>query len=298
MEAPSQQPSVGVIEPRDLVIARLFRGRPLPQNLAVYTLYSAELDLYRNTVFHYGDAEVPSITIGVARDLQLEIRPIARNNPTLGSSFYGICYILQLMLHPDYPTERFFESKWRVSNRVGDESLRNFPSNSSLSTPLLAWKLDALSPSSNDLGVPFPVPQTDLTLLVRARGAHLAQAEVLLSLNLLMRSAWKNVATNERSLPVNARTWNSQLSQSISVILRPRMEGEVPQMDDTDLAEAAFGLAYYSLSPPTYETVVAIVRPNEGGDQIEIGEIEIKHRQHGLRISGSGNGTLAGDETS
>ncbi len=115
---PSQQPSLGVIEPRDLVIARSFRGRPLPRTLTIYTLYSAELDLYRNTVFHYGDAEVPSIIIGVGRELQLEIIPIARDYPTLGSSFYGVCYILQIMLHPDYPGEDFFESKWRVSNRV------------------------------------------------------------------------------------------------------------------------------------------------------------------------------------
>ncbi len=186
------------------------------------------------------------------------------------------------------------EMRWTLIRLYSSNSL----SNSSLSAPLLASELDALSPSMNDLGVPYPVPQTDLKLLVRARGAHLVQAEVLLSLNLLMRAAWKNVATNERSLPVRSRTWISQLSQSILVILRPRMEGEVPQMDDTDLAEAAFGLAYYSLSPPTYETVVAIIRPNEGGDQIEIGEIEIKRRQPILRINGLGNGTLAGTGTS
>lgn len=174
----------------------------------------------------------------------------------------------------------------------------NTPTNSSVSAPLPAVKPNTPAPSSNDLSVPFPVPQTDLTLLVRSRGARLAQVEVLLSLNALMRTAWQNVATNERSLPVNARTWYSRLSQRISVILRPQMEGGVPQMDDTDLAEAAFGLAFYSLSPPSYETVVAIVRPNEGGDQIEIGEIEIKRGQPRLRISGSVNGTLAGKGTS
>lgn len=117
-DTPSQQASLGIIKPGDLTIARFFRGRPLPPTNAVYTLYSAELALYRNTVYHYGDAEVPPITISVQRDLQLEITPIARNNPTLGASFLGVCYILQIMLHPSYPDVGFLESKWRVSNRV------------------------------------------------------------------------------------------------------------------------------------------------------------------------------------
>lgn len=173
------------------------------------------------------------------------------------------------------------------------ENLSNASSISLSLAPLLAASLDTASPTSNGLLDPFPIPQTGLTLQVISRGTRLTQVEVLLSLNALMSTAWQNVASNHRSLPVHARTWNSPLSERISVMLRPQMEGRVPQMDDTDLAEAAFGLVYYYLlSPRSYETTVKISRPNEGGESISIGEIEIIRGQPRLSIAGSGNGTL------
>ncbi|KAL8756551.1 MAG: hypothetical protein Q9184_004465 [Pyrenodesmia sp. 2 TL-2023] len=233
---------------------------------------------------------------------------------TLGSSFYGVYYILRTILHPEDPADGCFESKWRISNRelasgrertmgylnllLGDtEVFRNASSNTSTLAPLLAANLDTLLPSSNDLSVPFRIPQTDLTLQPSSRGGRLTREEVLLSLNALMSTAWQNVALHHRSLPVHARAWNSPLSERISVWLRPQMVGRVPQMDDTDLAEAAYGLAYYYLvSLASYEITVTVIRPNEGGEKISIGEIEIRRGQSRLRMAGSGNGTLAGDE--
>lgn len=110
--------SLGIIQPGDIEIHRLFRGRPLSQTFAVYTLYLAQLKLYRRTVYNYGDAEQPPINIGMVGALRLEIRPIARNHMTLGSSFYGVYQILRTILHPEDPADGCFESKWRISNRA------------------------------------------------------------------------------------------------------------------------------------------------------------------------------------
>lgn len=106
-----------------------------------------------------------------------------------------------------------------------------------------------------------------------------------------MSTAWQNVAVNHRAQPVRERTWYSPLRDRVSVTLRPRMIGTTRQVDDTDLAEAAFGLVYYFLlHQPAFATNVTIVKPNEGGRRIPIGEIEIRRGQPRVEIGGSENG--------
>lgn len=59
---------------------------------------------------------------------------------------------------------------------------------------------------------------------------------------------------------------------------------------DTDLAEAAFGLAYYFITQkPAFEVTITIVRPNERGRRIPIGEFEISNRLPRVEIGGSGD---------
>lgn len=115
--------SLGVIQPGDIGIHRMFRGRPLPQTLAVYLLHNAQLELYRRTVQDHGDAAL-TVANFQSRDeymsLNLDIKPfgIGENHMTLGSSFYGIYAILKTMLLPRSPADGFWELKWRIWNRA------------------------------------------------------------------------------------------------------------------------------------------------------------------------------------
>lgn len=122
-ENPSATP-VGVIRPEDIGIQPLFRGRPVPQAITIYTLYHAQLVLYRRTVQRRGDGVQGPMDFNVddETNLRLEIRPFEqegrRNDMTLGSSFYGIASMIMTMLNPEDPADGFFELKWRIFNRA------------------------------------------------------------------------------------------------------------------------------------------------------------------------------------
>ncbi|KAL8848488.1 MAG: hypothetical protein Q9221_006490 [Calogaya cf. arnoldii] len=116
--------SLGVLQPQDIGIQRLYRGRPLPHEFATYTLYYAQLELYRRTVRRRGDAIQGPLDISLEdqANLHLEIRSFEygheRHFMTLGSSLYGIASMLQTMLNPDGPNDGFFELKWKIFRRA------------------------------------------------------------------------------------------------------------------------------------------------------------------------------------
>ncbi len=115
---------LGVLQPQDIGIQRLYRGRPLPQTWTVYTLYWAQLVIYRRTVQRRGDGILESLNIETEHqsNLRLEIRPYEfgdrSNSMTLGSSFYGISSMLQTMLVPARPGDGFWELKWRIFRKA------------------------------------------------------------------------------------------------------------------------------------------------------------------------------------
>lgn len=115
---------VGVVQPQDIGIQRLYRGRPLPQTWTVYTLYWAQLVIYRRTVQRRGDGILDSLNIEAEHqsNLRLEIRPYEygdrTNSMTLGSSFYGIFSMMQTMLAPARPGDGFWELKWRIFRKA------------------------------------------------------------------------------------------------------------------------------------------------------------------------------------
>ena len=115
---------LGVLQPQDIGIQRLYRGRPLPQTWTVYTLYWAQLEIYRRTVQRRGDGILESLNIEAEHqsNLRLEIRPYdfgdVSNSMTLGSSFYGIASMAQTMLVPASPRDGFFELKWRIFRKA------------------------------------------------------------------------------------------------------------------------------------------------------------------------------------
>ena len=116
--------SVGVVQPQDIGVQRLFRGRPLPQPITVYTLYYAKLALYRRTVRRHGDAILGSMDFDLNQEpnLRLEIRSFEqegkRNFMTIGTSFYSVSSMIKTMLNPENPADGFWELRWRVFNRA------------------------------------------------------------------------------------------------------------------------------------------------------------------------------------
>lgn len=116
--------SVGVLQPQDIGIQRLYRGRPVPHGWTIYTLYWAQLEIYRRTVQHRGDGLQGSLDIELEHrsNLRLEIRPFTYgerlNSMTLGSSLYGISSMMQTMLVPQGPADGFWELKWRIFQKV------------------------------------------------------------------------------------------------------------------------------------------------------------------------------------
>ncbi|KAL8676503.1 MAG: hypothetical protein Q9224_007281, partial [Gallowayella concinna] len=290
--------SLGITQLQDIGIDQLWRGRPLDEeSITIYTLHFSQLELYRRTVQNRGDAALPPLDIRTAEAyLRLEIRPFETQGThmTLGSSFYGAYIIMRTMLLPETPAGGYWELKWRISNSAmipGKEVpigylnlLLENPANaqtsvnvSSDSTVLAPPLRGPQSDPANDLSAPTPVPATNIILLPGPLGAALNLAEVILTLNSLISSAWQSVAVNQRPEPVREQTWHSLLRERVSVTMRPRMDGNVPLVTDTELAEAAFGIVYYILvQERASATTFTIVKPNRLGKRTPIAEIEIR----------------------
>ncbi|KAL8991546.1 MAG: hypothetical protein Q9169_007842, partial [Polycauliona sp. 2 TL-2023] len=272
---------LGVLQPQDIGIQRLYRGRPIPQQFTTYLLYYAQLVFYRRTVLSRGDAVLGrlDITLEDQANLRLEIRDLERaergGSMTLGSSLYGIVSMLQTMLNPESSTDGFWELKWRIFHKVTSAGSRN-------NVPLgyvnlvLGGNRPFRNITSTDLAAPFPVPETDVILLIGPRGADLVQANAILIMSDLIGTAWRNLARDHSVQPVPGQVWNGRLRNGISVTLRPRMSRGSSMVTATDLAEAAFGLAYFFLTQQrAFETNVTVVRAIDKGRRVPIGELEI-----------------------
>lgn len=150
--------------------------------------------------------------------------------------------------------------------------------------------------TSHDLGAPFQVPDTDMMLYETPYGADLVQGNVILIMSDLMSTAWQNVARNNAVRPIAAQVSNSRSRDRVTVTLLPKMNkyGRVSMVTDTDLAEAAFGLAYYFLTQSVvFESTVTVMRPDENGDMVTIGEVQILKLRDGNQTAGLGNDTAA-----
>jgi len=146
---------------------------------------------------------------------------------------------------------------------------------------------------SIDLPAPFPIPDTQITLLVGPRGAALDSANVILILNGLLNLAWQDVAVHHRVRHVPATNSRRDLPGGVVTAFRPRMNGGRSLVTSTDLAEAVTGMVYYILATQAaFVTTVTIVKPDEAGRRVPIGSIEIQGGQPGVEIGDSANDTL------
>ncbi|KAL8802786.1 MAG: hypothetical protein Q9200_006460, partial [Gallowayella weberi] len=113
--------SLGVVQPQDIGIDRLWKGRSLDDHsLVISTLYVAQLELYRRTVHNPGDAALPYMDIRTELGLRLELRALEKsyNHMSLGYAFYGVQFLIQTMLLPQSPADDFLESSWRIWSKA------------------------------------------------------------------------------------------------------------------------------------------------------------------------------------
>ncbi|KAL8833598.1 MAG: hypothetical protein Q9170_004181 [Blastenia crenularia] len=325
---------LGVTQPQDISIKRLSRGRPLPEKVTTYTPAITQLGIYRRTVRNRGDGITPDVRIRADDSSNLELliqhfqQQEKRNNMYLESALYGVIAVLLNMLHPLNPQDGFYESGRLIVNKAlmpdlevpqgfvyliqgNTDTLRRVlesevtsaganqgcSNDTSASSPPLSITAQTnpftLKPTS--LSAPFPIPETDLTLLIGPRGVDLIKADIILKMSGLIITARQDVAISHRVRPVPQHTWSGGLGEEIEVILRPRMNDGTSLVSYTDLVEAAFGLMYFFLTQDAvFATKFTVVKPNQAGRRAPIGEIEIKGvaRQLGVESGGAGNDTL------
>ena len=153
-------------------------------------------------------------------------------------------------------------------------------------TPSAVLEFADLDPSIlklAELSAPFPVPSTQMILLMGLRGVDLPLGDTVLSLQTLLDKAWQDVATFRYVQPVPEWSRGIHITSDLVLTVRPRMHEGRSLLTDTDLIEAAVGLVDYMLREGAHATTAALVRPNNKRRRVNVGEIEIELGQPSLK---------------
>ncbi|KAL8722572.1 MAG: hypothetical protein Q9225_000968 [Loekoesia sp. 1 TL-2023] len=259
----------------------VYAGQGVFAKGAVMLFHLAQLDMYRLTVRARGDKAIEeSIWEARYKDMYLQIIPQPSKIMTFGESLYGLQAMLHSMLLPKDRDEGFREQDWLFSWKKPNSPER-----------LKLADLDAPSSDPEHLSAPFPVPDTDVTLLVGRRGIDLAPATVIWPLNYLINEAWQAIALNHYVQPIGQLQATDD-SHRVLVQMRPRMSGTTPLVTDSNLVEATTGIVYYMLQEGWFGTTVTVVRPNQSGRRIPVCEIQIGRIAPRDLVAGPGNDTL------
>ncbi|KAL8713442.1 MAG: hypothetical protein Q9225_006774, partial [Loekoesia sp. 1 TL-2023] len=148
-------------------------------------------------------------------------------------------------------------------------------------------------PSSTSLSAPFPVPDTDVILLFGPRGINLSLLTVYLALQDLVSKAWNNVAVNHGVNAVPQYTTPNEPIDRVVITMQSRKSGNTFLMTDSDLIEGAVGVILYMVQHGFFATKVTIVRPNESGTRVPVGDMEISPNRRRVQIAGSEKDTSA-----
>ena len=88
----------------------------------------------------------------------------------------------------------------------------------------------------------------------------------------------------------------SDKTGAVRVTVQPRMQqidrGGQPLMTDTDLVEASAGIVFYMLAHGFVATTVMVIRSDERGIKVPVGDIEIADMRPLVQQAGAGNASL------
>ena len=291
--------SLNVRKPEDVDVQTIGpSGSALTAKRAIIFLHVVMLDIYKGTVSMGRDEVIPEeVWERDFGDLILQLAPRESSKMTWADALWGVQAVLRNMLYPLH-CDGFREQRWEVGrNRKEDRgatmiklgeillSLKG-PSDSrlELKSNVSIW---AVSPSR--LPPPFPVPETDITLLIGARGGDLPRAPVIQALDGMVSKGYIDFAIHRhaRSLPQQT-AMIQDASGTTYVIMRPRMSSGVSLLTTTDLVETAVGIVYYMVQNGFFATTITALRPNDSERRIAVGEMEI--RMDPRRVNGLGEG--------
>ena len=288
-----------VVQPQDIVAAKVGeQGSAISKKYTIFLFHLLQIDLYRMTVDDGGDKKIEDLLM--KRQYKNVVLQIRQKDPnafgiTYGDAIYGIQNIMHTMLYPKKPTDGFWENTWgvlrktlpRQSSVVGlielQKDLRSATNFSSSTTSTFNSSIS----SSKPLLAPFPVPGTDVTLLVGARGTDLPIEAIIWPLNYFFSAAWQQVASDHAPTPMGLMRLKDQ-TKRVELLMRPRKRGELSLISTSDLVEATTGIAYYMLQEGFFATKITVVRPDETGRRRPVADIEIKDMLAGTVPLGSG----------
>ena len=130
-----------------------------------------------------------------------------------------------------------------------------------------------------------------MTLYFSSRELGLPPEYVIWPLNTLIGYRWISFASTQRVGRVGEIV-STDDSDTVQVTMKPRMEPPIPYESlttDTDVVEAAVGIVFYMLTHGFFTTKIIVLRPDERGVRIPVGDIEILDKRSPFRQVGSGN---------
>lgn len=241
----------------------------------------------------------------------MSLHSYPNSGTTWADALFALHTILRQMLDPGIPTgfrgqvwgvgRKEPGKSWDTGKTVASIILGPTPKHPSFdgssSTLSIATEPKASSSSFTSGGAltaPFPVPESDMTLLVGARGEDLTEIAVVLGLDEMIRRAWRNLAINGRPQPVETGTMRlSGIGDDVFwVVVRPRMNGATSLMTETDFVETAVGIVYYMVLNGFFATKITAVRRESSGKRAVKGEIELSVTRPRIGALVSGNASL------
>ncbi|KAL8685647.1 MAG: hypothetical protein Q9218_007629 [Villophora microphyllina] len=279
-------------------------GLPLSQKNTIIFFHELQRELYRNALLGPEDRPFPDETWKRAiGSVALQLVSVRGRDMTWAEALYAIQTVLRKMLYPSL-SGQFREQTWLVFRKQGTTRLGN------IANVIVEYKMPGMisglspintsssytpdqPPDTISLTAPFPVPGSDLTLLIGSRGRDLPFAAVLQGIDGMIAYCYRELVTHHAVRPVNSmKTKITDNSGVTSTWIKPRMNRGFSQMTYTDLVDLSIGTVYYMVDNGYFATTVTAVRPDARGRRLLLGSMEFSMEPRAVNIAGSGNSSL------
>lgn len=276
-------------------------GKPLSSKKTTILLNYVELEIYRECIARGRDIPIGDQAWERETDyMKLKVQPYSGFDVSWGEVIFGVAEILGLMLNPRArPT--FHEQEWVVGRVDGStatslaivakvfltkkqQNLSNSSLNSTTwladpnNTSSSAHQVNGTLSSSGPLAAPYPIPGTDVTLLVGTLGPVVHEAFVIPALDSVIGEAWRNLVIKGYVSHVRRfETWVRGPDDKTRVIWGPtRIGTRTVFFTELELVEMIYGLICYMLDSVGgfFATKIIAVRP-AGRRRVQMGEMEI-----------------------
>ena len=133
-----------------------------------------------------------------------------------------------------------------------------------------------------------------MTLYFSSIESSLPPEYVIWPLNTLIGRCWLSFASTQSVGRVGTMV-STDDSDTVQVTIEPKMEPPIPYQPlttNTDVVEAAVGIVYFMVPHGFFATKIIVLRPDERGTRIPVGDIEIVNKRSPFHQVGSGNSSI------